>query len=140
MNTLLNIIVNTNTRESLNIAAFVPARSVSLRLLSRVNLRSTQPGLNFCIPLLQRQSATFRRTSQRSVLFLKGDKYGTVRNLSVHSQSDNLRGDRLRGRPELLAVLEKLVRTSMPAIKRSVDIKHKLPLWIKIVKKKMVKP
>ena len=39
----------------------------------------------------------------------------------------------------LLAGVEKPLRTSMPEFKRIVDINHKLPNWMHIVKKKIAR-
>ena len=144
MNTLLNITVNTNTRKNPSIAAFVPARVASLRLLSSVDSRSAQPGLfNFATPLLLRQVriAVDARCSMRSAhLLLKGDENGTVNLQRKYGDSIGRRGRAIRS---LLLVsfflpsigVEKS-EASVPKHVRLKDMNHKLPKWMKIVKKK----
>ena len=121
--------ITTNSERSPDIA--VPARPASLRNSSRFIFRSAQPGLLFALPLLHRQSAT-RRTSRRSVLFLKGNK-----NVSSCSKSFGLRCDCRRGRLGNSCDVEKFVMASLPEIESIDSITAKLPKWSNNVKKNL---
>ena len=121
-----------------NIAAFVPARSASLRASSSILLRSAQPGLFTCTFLLLRGrvadhplSSAFRQPAN----ILKGSTNG---NLSSHRKSVDLCGDCGRVRPVRDPRVEELVSgLPCPEFKRIADITVNLTKWMKFVKKKI---
>ena len=88
-------------------------------------------GRNFAHLLLHRQSAT-RRTSRRSVLFLKGNN-----NVSSCSKSFGLRRDCRRGRLVNSCDVEKFVMASLPEIESIDSITDKLPNQMNNVKIKI---
>ena len=85
--------------------------------------------------LLSRTPTLARRTSRRPASFLKGQENG---NLSKYCKSDCSVDDNRCRRPEFPAGVEKPVSgRPCPVILRNVDINHKLPFWMNIVKIKI---
>jgi len=85
--------------------------------------------------LLSRTPTLARRTSRRPASFLKGQENG---NLSKYCKSDCSVDDNRCRRPEFPAGVEKPVSgRPCPVILRNVDINHKLPFLMNIVKKKI---
>ena len=110
MLTLINNSINIDSERKSNIAEFVPARAVSLRLLISVDSRSAQLGLFTCTFLLLRGrvadhplSSAFRQPAN----ILKGSTNG---NLSSQRKSVDLCGDCGRVRPVRDPRVEELVR------------------------------